>query len=109
MNITDEDVFRYVVYSMQKGSSVVFDFYRLPGGPYGYALPASVVLEYNTGDRSVKGKTIYSGYPIIQFDFPKDKTQKIVQMYLRAPGFRRVSYMDSTGFKVPIKLRSTHI
>ncbi len=93
---TNEDLFKYIVYLMQKGTSIVFDFYRLPGGPYGYALPASIVLDMQ------HGKVEYSGYPIILFEFPKKDTQEIVLKYLASPGFRRVSYMDSTGFKVLI-------
>lgn len=101
-----DDVFRFVVHVMQTyGAEVVFDFYRLPGGPYGYALPASVTWNLNRKERTVYCRTIYSGFPPVFFSFPADRTRRTVAEYLSDTQFVRVTYLDATGFKVHVARR----
>lgn len=101
-----DDVFRFVVHAMQTyGAEVVFDFYRLAGGPYGHALPASVTWNLNRKGGIVYGRTVYSGFPPIFFSFPTDRTQRTISAYLSSTEFVRVTYLDSTGFKVPVARR----
>ena len=101
---TVNDIFKYIVYVMQKGASVVFDFYKLEGGPYGYSLPASIVLTLDKG--IIGGKVIYSGYPPILYTIPTKKTRKLAETYLTHRYFERVSYIDVTGFKMLIARKS---
>jgi len=100
-----DDMFRFVVWSLQHGREVHFDFRSLKGGPYGYALPATIVWGFDKHGLMVHGRIMRAGYPSIAFGFPAAKTQAMVEDYLRKPFFERLQYIDRNDFKVVVATR----
>jgi len=103
---TADDIFRYVVWALQDGRELHWDFRRLKGGPYGYSLPATIVWGFDRQARMVHGKIMWAGYPSIAFGFPARMTEKMVYDYLRKPYFERVQHTDQTGFKIVVAMAS---
>lgn len=86
---SQDDIFRFVVFALQNGLEVVFDFYKSS---------ASTYLKMIDKD-TIRGKTVYTGYGEFCFQFPIQKTEFMVLQYLDMKDFERVSYIDSTDFK----------
>ena len=103
---TGDDIFRFVVWALQAGHDIHFDFRKLKGGPYGYSLPATIVWGYDRQGRMVHGKIMWAGYPSIAFGFPAKKTKAMVYDYLEKPFFERIQYTDARSFKVMVAMKS---
>ena len=102
-----EEVFCFIIMVLRDRKrmapgGVMLDFYRLPGGPYGYALPANITLRCNCQDGAIEQTTVYSGYPPLFGRFPLQEAEERIKGYLSMADFERVSYLDVSGFKQPI-------
>lgn len=76
-----------------------FEFRRYPGGPCGKSIPASVFVKKGK-DGALEATTIRAGFPC-QRGPPTEFGE-----LMRSQDFQRVSYLDVTGFKVKLALRS---